>query len=82
MWWLLLLPGWGALSLLPPLGSSPVQDPHFVAASQGCPELVSLVHQGLLLELLPGKVPLPLSTLGNGVAVDGGAQVGVDPSVG
>lgn len=58
---------------------SPVQDPDLVAAGQGCPQFVGLVYQRGISELLPHEVPLLLTALGNGVAVDGGAQVGVDP---
>lgn len=58
---------------------SPVQDPDLVAAGQGCPQFVGLVYQRGISELLPHEVPLLLPTLGDGVAVDSGAQVGVDP---
>lgn len=61
---------------------SPVQDPDLLAAGQGCAELVRFIYQGGFSELLPGEVPLGLAALGDGVAVDGGPQVGVDPGVG
>lgn len=52
------------------------------AASQGCSELVGFVYQCGFLVLLPGEVPLFLATLGDGVAVDSGPQVGMDPGMG
>lgn len=69
--------------LTPPAGQdSPVQDPDLLAAGQGRSELVRFVDQRGFLELLPSEVPLLLAALGDGVAVDSGPQVGVDPGTG
>lgn len=61
---------------------SPVQNPDLLAAGQGCSELVSFIYQCGILELPPGEVPLILTTLSDGIAVDSGPQVGVDPGTG
>lgn len=73
-----LVPGGEENSFSPNSQSSPVQDPNLLATGQGCSELVSFIDHGGFSELLPGEVPLFLATLGDGVAVDSGPQVGVD----
>lgn len=60
------------------LEASPVEEPDLLGAGQSLPELLLLrgVHGAPVL--VPGELPLLPPAGGHGLAVDDGAQVGVD----
>lgn len=59
-------------------GPSPVEQPGLLGAGQSFPELLFLRGVGGDEELLPGELPLLPASGGHSLAVNHGAQIGVD----